>query len=150
MNLKEFRSKTIIEPFRIRSVEPIHRTTAAYREEAMIRVGHNDARAMLPHISPTQYPAWSLNNALYLLGGVRGVEIGTVMFGLQPDGSEKPAPMDLVRLAFPRRVYTQSHADYLLEVIQAAFDQRNQLPGYRIVEQTPTLRHFTVRMEPIE
>ncbi|MCA9891221.1 MAG: tryptophanase, partial [Anaerolineae bacterium] len=72
-----------------------------------------DARAMLPHIPDDQYPAWSLTNALYLLGGVRGVEIGSVMFGMQPDGTEKPAPMDLVRLAFPRRVYTQSHVDYL-------------------------------------
>jgi tryptophanase len=72
-----------------------------------------DARAMLPHIPADQYPAWSLCNALYLLGGVRGVEIGSVMFGLQPDGSEKPAALELVRLAFPRRVYTQSHVDYL-------------------------------------
>jgi tryptophanase len=104
---------------------------------------------MLPHIPPTQYPAWSLNNALYLLDGVRGAEIGTFMFGLQPDGTEKPAAMELVRLAFPRRVYTQSHADYVLEVIRATHDQRKQLPGYRIVEQARTLRHFTARLEPI-
>jgi tryptophanase len=91
------------------------------------------AREMLPHIPPAQYPAWSLNNALYLLGGVRGVEIGTVMFGLQPDVTEKPAAMELVRLAFPRRVYTQSHVDYLAEVILASHAQRDQLRGYRIV-----------------
>ena len=108
-----------------------------------------DAREMLPHISPLQYPAWSLNNALYLLGGVRGVEIGSVMFGLQPDGTEKPAEMELVRLAFPRRVYTQSHVDYLAEVILAVHAQRDHLPGYRIVEQAPVLRHFTARLEPI-
>ena len=108
-----------------------------------------DARAMLPQIAPTQYPAWSLNNALYLLGGVRGVEIGTVMFGLQPDGTEKPAQMDLVRLAFPRRTYTQSHVDYLAEVILEVYARRESLPPYRIVEQAPVLRHFTIRMEPI-
>jgi tryptophanase len=108
-----------------------------------------DAREMLPHIPPTEYPAWSLNNALYLLGGVRGVEIGTMMFGLQPDGSEKPAPMELVRLAFPRRVYTQSHVDYLAEVVVEAVAQRDQLRGYRIVCQMSALRHFTVRLEPL-
>jgi tryptophanase len=108
-----------------------------------------DAREMLPHVPPTQYPAWSLNNALYLVGGVRGVGIGTVMFGLQPDGTEKPAAMELVRLAFPRRVYTQSHVDYLAEVILAVHAERDQLPGYRIVWQAPILRHFTIRMEPI-
>ena len=108
-----------------------------------------DARAMLPHIPPLQYPAWSLNNALYLLGGVRGVEIGTVMFGLHPDGGEQPAAMDLVRLAFPRRVYTQSHVDFLVEVILEVYAQRERLPGYRIVWQSPTLRHFTARLEPL-
>ncbi|MBE2184032.1 MAG: tryptophanase [Anaerolineae bacterium] len=108
-----------------------------------------DARAMLPHIPPMQYPGWSLNNALYLLGGVRGVEIGTVMFGLQPDGSEQPARMDLVRLAFPRRTYAQSHVDYLAEVIIEVFAQRNSLPPYRIISQAPVLRHFTVQLEPI-
>ncbi len=91
-----------------------------------------DAREMLPHIPPLQYPAWSLNNALYLVGGVRGVEIGSVMFGLQPDGSERPAAKELVRLAFPRRVYTQSHVDYLAEVILAVNAQRERLTGYRI------------------
>jgi tryptophanase len=108
-----------------------------------------DAREMLSHIPPLQYPAWSLNNALYLLGGVRGVEIGTVMFGLQPDGTEQPAAMDLVRLAFPRRVYTQSHVDYLAEVILAVNAQRDRVPGHRIVWQAPVLRHFTARLQPI-
>jgi len=108
-----------------------------------------DAREMLPHIPPVQYPAWSLNNALYLLGGVRGAEIGTVMFGLQPDGTEQPAASELVRLAFPRRTYTQSHVDYLAEVILEAYAQREALPGYRIIEQAPALRHFTARLEPV-
>lgn len=109
-----------------------------------------DAKKILPHINPTQYPAWSLNNALYLLGGIRGVEIGTVMFGKQPDGSEKPAAMELVRLAFPRRVYTQSHVDYLAEVIISAFDQREKLRGYEIVSGPDVLRHFSARLKPIE
>jgi tryptophanase len=108
-----------------------------------------DARAMLPRIPPLQYPAWSLNNALYLAGGVRGVEIGTVMFGLQPDGTERPAPMDLVRLAFPRRVYTQSHVDYVAEVVIGVSAEADSLPGYRIAWQAPALRHFTARFEPI-
>lgn len=109
-----------------------------------------DAKEMLPHIKPTGYPAWSFNNALYLLGGVRGVEIGTVMFGKQPDGSEKPAAMELVRLAFPRRVYTQSHVDYLAEVIISAFRQREQLRGYKIVSAPDVLRHFSARLRPID
>jgi len=109
-----------------------------------------DAREMLPHISPTDYPAWSLNNALYILGGIRGVEIGTVMFGKQPDGSEKPTSMDLVRLAFPRRVYTQSHVDYLAEVIIHAYKQREQLTGYRIISAPDVLRHFSAHLVPIE
>jgi tryptophanase len=108
-----------------------------------------DARAMLPHIPESQYPAWSLNNALYLAGGVRGVEIGSIMFGRQPDGSEQSAPMDLVRLAFPRRVYTQSHVDYLAEIILAIHERRESIPGHRIVWQAPILRHFTIRMEPV-
>ncbi len=108
-----------------------------------------DARAMLSHIPDEQYPAWSLVNALYLVGGVRGVEIGSVMFGRQPDGSEVPAPMDLVRLAFPRRVYTQSHVDYLAEIIIAINERKAMVPGHRIVWQAPVLRHFTARLEPV-
>jgi tryptophanase len=108
-----------------------------------------DAREALPHIPPLQYPAWSLNNAFYLVGGVRGVEIGTVMFGRHPDGRETPAPMDLVRLAFPRRSYTQSHVDYLAEVVCHVHEERASLRGYRIVAQSPALRHFTARLEPM-
>jgi len=107
-----------------------------------------DAKQMLPHIDSLEFPAWSLANALYLLGGVRAVEIGSVMFGLQPDGTEKPAAMELVRLAFPRRVYTQSHVDYLLEVILAANEQKDLLKGYKIISAPPVLRHFSARLEP--
>jgi len=109
-----------------------------------------DAKKMLPHIPPLQYPAWAFNNALYLLGGIRGVEIGSVMFGRQPDGSEKPANMELVRLAFPRRVYTQSHVDYLSEIIIAAYQQRDKLSGYEIVDSPEVLRHFSAELQPLD
>ena len=107
-----------------------------------------DAKGMLPHIPQSEYPAWALSLILYLEGGVRGVEIGSVMFGQQPDGSEKPAAMELVRLAFPRRVYTQSHVDYLAEVILHVNDIKDQIRGVRMVESPPVLRHFSARLEP--
>jgi tryptophanase len=102
-----------------------------------------DARALLPHIPPLAYPGIALANALYTEGGVRGVEIGTVMFGRQPDGTEVPPPMDLVRLAIPRRVYTQSHIDYVAEVVLAVAAARATLRGYRIASAPAVLRHFT-------
>ena len=107
-----------------------------------------DAKAMLPHIPQIEYPAWSLSLALYLIGGVRSVEIGSVMFGHQPDGSEKPAEMELVRLAFPRRVYTQSHVDYLAEALLYINGIKQRVRGIRIVESPELLRHFSVRCEP--
>jgi tryptophanase len=109
-----------------------------------------DAKEMLPQIDPLEYPAWSLTNALYLIGGVRAVEIGSVMFGLQPDGSEKPAAMELVRLAIPRRVYTQSHVDYLAEVVIHAYEQRKKLKGYKIISGPSVLRHFSAKLQPVE
>jgi tryptophanase len=81
---------------------------------------------------------------------VRGCEIGTVMFGRRPDGSEQAAAMDLVRLAVPRRTYTQSHVDYVIEVCEAVAGRAHELPGYRIVWEPPALRHFTARFEPLE
>ena len=87
--------------------------------------------------------------ALYREGGIRGCEIGTVMFGVHPDGSETPAAMELVRLAIPRRVYTQSHIDYVIEVARWVGKRAEELRGYRIVEQPAQLRHFTARFEPI-
>jgi tryptophanase len=109
-----------------------------------------DAAALLSHLPPSAFPAQALCVELYLLGGVRGVEIGSVMFG-RPlgDGSEEPAPMELVRLAIPRRVYTQSHIDYVAEVVAAAGARAPELRGYRIVEQGKWLRHFTARFEPL-
>jgi tryptophanase len=109
-----------------------------------------DARALLPHIPPSQYPAQALAAELYLEGGVRGVEIGSVMFGRpRPDGTEEPAAMELVRLAIPRRTYTQSHIDYVAEVILEVAGRAGNLRGYRIVESAPWLRHFTARFEPL-
>lgn len=109
-----------------------------------------DAAALLPHIPPSQYPAQSLAVALYRIGGVRGVEIGSVMFGKpNPDGSETPAAMELVRLAIPRRTYTQSHVDYVGEVIAEVARRKADLRGYRIVQQAPWLRHFTAAFEPL-
>jgi tryptophanase len=104
---------------------------------------------MLPHVPPLEYPGQSLCVALYVEGGVRGVEIGTVMFGHHPDGSETPAAADLVRLAIPRRTYTQSHVDYVIEVVRWVAARASQLPGYRITHQPEQLRHFTARFEPL-
>jgi tryptophanase len=109
-----------------------------------------DAKALLPHIPPHQYPAQSLAVELYRVGGVRGTEIGSVMFGKPGrDGAEVPAPMELVRLAVPRRTYTQSHVDYVGEVIRETARRAERLRGLRIVEQAAWLRHFTARFEPV-
>jgi tryptophanase len=108
-----------------------------------------DAQAFLPHIPPLELPGIALVNELYLEGGVRSVELGTVMFGKRDaDGTEYPASLELVRLAFPRRTYTQSHFDYLIEVIEAVWQRREQLGGYRICHQPPILRHFTSHFQP--
>ena len=87
--------------------------------------------------------------ALYREGGIRGCEIGTVMFGLHPDGSETPGPMELVRLAIPRRVYTQSHIDYVIEAIAELYEQHDTLKGLRITEEPPALRHFTAKFAEV-
>ncbi|WP_299381523.1 tryptophanase, partial [uncultured Kiloniella sp.] len=108
-----------------------------------------DARRWLSHIAPLEYPGQAVACALYEQGGIRGCEIGTVMFGRAPDGTEKPAAMDLVRLAIPRRVYTQSHADYMVEVFEELSAIKDTLPGYRITKEPKMLRHFTASFEPL-
>ncbi len=108
-----------------------------------------DARALLPHLDPLHYPGQALACALYEEGGVRGCEIGTVMFGLHPDGSETPAALDLVRLAIPRRTYTQSHIDYVIEVVLRVARKAGDLPGLHIVSQPRQLRHFTAQFVPL-
>jgi len=137
--------------YRIRSTE--------YLADALVAAGvpivrpagghavYLDARALLPHVPPLEYPGQSLAVALYEAGGIRGCEIGTVMFGMHPDGTEEPAATDLVRLAIPRRTYTQSHVDYVIEVVTAVAARAADLGGYRIVEQPAQLRHFTARFE---
>ena len=101
-----------------------------------------DARSFLPHISSDQFPGVALAAELYLEGGIRSVEIGTLMFAAS-------AQMDLVRLAIPRRVYTQSHIDYLVEVILEVFKKREGIRGMKLTYQAPFLRHFTARLTPI-
>jgi tryptophanase len=135
--------------------------STAYLGEALVEAGvpcvrpigghavYLDAAALLPHIPPLEYPGQALACALYREGGIRGCEIGTVMFGRRPDGSESPAPMELVRLAIPRRVYTQSHVDYVIEVIAWVAARASSLRGMRIVEQPSALRHFTARFAPV-
>lgn len=108
-----------------------------------------DARAWLPHIKPLEYPGQALAVALYELGGIRGCEIGTVMFGAHPDGTETPGVMDLVRLAISRRTYTQSHADYLVEVFAELTDIKDSLSGFRITSQPKLMRHFTCQFEKL-
>ncbi|NTU72294.1 MAG: tryptophanase [Coriobacteriia bacterium] len=110
-----------------------------------------DAKRIASHIPPTQYPGVAVANAMYELGGVRACEIGTLMFGHRDPatGEEVAGPRELVRLAIPRRVYTQSHMDYVIEVVARVYEERESLPGYRVTEQAPFLRHFSAKLEPI-
>jgi tryptophanase len=135
--------------------------STAYLGEALVASGvpcvqpigghavYIDAGALLSHVPPLEYPGQAVAVALYREGGIRSSEIGTVMFGQHPDGSEAPAAMELVRLAVPRRVYTQSHIDYVIEVVRWVAERAGDLRGFRIVEQPAQLRHFTARFEPI-
>ncbi|MEK6612312.1 MAG: tryptophanase [Gemmatimonadota bacterium] len=108
-----------------------------------------DARQWLSHIPQSEYPGWALSLVLYLEGGIRACEIGSVMFGRQPDGTEKSSDLELLRLAFPRRVYTQSHMDYVCEVLLHVNTLAPRIRGVKIVEQPPALRHFTAKFAPL-
>jgi len=110
-----------------------------------------DADAFLPHVEPLELPGQALVAELYLEGGIRAVEVGTVMFGSRdPEtGEEEPAKMELVRLAVPRRVYTQSHVDYMVEAIVNVFRRREEIGGFRFAYQADVLRHFTAGFEPL-
>jgi tryptophanase len=101
-----------------------------------------DARGFVPHIPLDQFPGQALAAELYLEGGIRSVEIGSLMFG-------KVARMDLVRLAIPRRTYTQSHIDYVIEIITEVWQRRSQIRGLRLTYEPPFLRHFTAKLEPV-
>jgi tryptophanase len=139
--------------YRVRSTEYLGEALDRAGIPVVLPVGghavYMDARELLPHIPPLEYPGQALAVALYLEGGIRGCEIGTVMFGRRPDGTEEPAAMDLVRLAIPRRTYTQSHVDYVIEVCEHVARRAGGLRGLRIVEEPPALRHFTARFEPV-
>jgi tryptophanase len=139
--------------YRIRSTAYLGEALAAAGVPVVQPIGGHavyiDAAALLPHVPALQYPGQALAVALYREGGIRGCEIGSVMFGRRPDGSEAPAAMELVRLAIPRRVYTQSHIDYVIEVATSVAAGAAALRGMRIVQQPAALRHFTARFEPM-
>jgi tryptophanase len=139
--------------YRIRSTEYLGEGVTAAGIPCVQPIGghavYMDAAALLPHIPPLEYPGQALAVALYREGGIRGCEIGSVMFGMHPDGTETPSRMELVRLAIPRRVYTQSHVDYVIEVARWVAERAGDLRGFRIVDQPKSLRHFTARFEPI-
>jgi len=140
--------------YRIRSVQYVNEGLDALGIPVMKPAGGHaifiDAKKLLPQIQPLQYPGQSLAVALYIQGGIRSAEIGSFMFGRQPDGSEKAAPMELVRLAMPRRVYTQAQADYIIECFQELRDGFAAVPGLEITWEPSSLRHFTARLRPVE
>jgi tryptophanase len=141
--------------YRIRSVEYVgERFTAMGIPIVQPTGGHAiyiDAKKLLPHIPPYEYPGQTVVSELFRLGGIRSVEIGSVMFGKYDTQTGKliSPVMELVRLAIPRRVYTQSHMDYVVEVAEEFVRRKNQLKGFRIIEEAPMLRHFTAKFEPI-
>ena len=141
--------------YRIRSIEYLTEKLIAAGVPVMRPAGGHavylDAKAFLPHIPVDQYPGQALVGALYLEGGIRSVEIGSLMFGkYDENGKLVPAMMELVRLAIPRRVYTQSHIDYVAEVIIDLFAKRAQIKGLEITYEAPVLRHFTARLREID
>ena len=153
IGLKEVMEEDYLK-YRIRSIEYIGDKLDAVGVPYIKPTGGHavylDAKAFLPQIPANEYPGQALCGELFLEGGVRGVEIGTVMFGkYDANGKTIPAPMELVRLAIPRRVYTQSHIDYVAEVIIKVFQRRKEIKGYKIVYETPLLRHFTARFEQL-
>ena len=139
--------------YRIRTVEYLsERMTAAGIPTVRPAGGHAlylDAKSWLSHIPQSEYPGWALSVALYTVGGIRACEIGSVMFGKQPDATEKFSELELVRLAFPRRVYTQSHMDYVCEVLIYLHTVKDKIRGVKIVQQPSALRHFTAKFAPV-
>ncbi len=151
IGLKEVLDENYLQ-YRIRSIEYLTEKLVDAGVPVMRPAGGHavylDAKAMLPHIPSEKYPGQALVGALYLEGGVRGVEIGSLMFGkYDSDGTLIPAMMELVRLAIPRRVYTQSHIDYVAEVIIEVYKNRENIRGLAIEYESPALRHFTVRLK---
>ena len=138
--------------YRIRSIEYLGDKLLAAGIPIVTPTGGHalylDAKRWLPHIPQSEYPAWALSCVLYVEGGIRAAEIGSVMFGRQPDGSERPANLELVRLAFPRRVYTQSHVDYVAEVLLHVNTMAHRIRGVRMLDAPEVLRHFTATFAP--
>jgi tryptophanase len=131
-------------------VDHLHRAGVPVLRPAGGHAVYLDAGRFLPHIPPLEYPGQSLAVELYRHAGIRGVEIGTVMAGRDPvTHEERPAVHELVRLALPRRVYTQSHMDYVVEATLEVFDHRESLRGYRITDEPPFLRHFSATFVPL-
>lgn len=141
--------------YRIRSIEYLGEKLVAAGVPIIEPPGGHaiylDAKRFIPNIPPDQYPGQSIVVALYIEGGIRSVEIGSVMFGKYNEaGRLIPPPMELVRLAIPRRVYTQSHIDYVLEIILEVYNNRSSLKGYNIIYEAPMLRHFTAKFEELK
>jgi len=154
IGLKEVMDENYLQ-YRIRSIEYLTEKLVNAGVPVMLPSGGHavylDAKAFLPQIPVSQYPGQALVAALYASGGIRCVEIGSLMFGkYDNEGKLIPAMMELVRLAIPRRVYTQSHIDYVAEVIIEVFKSRNQLKGLEITYEAPTLRHFTAELREVE
>lgn len=140
--------------YRLRSIEYMGEKLSAAGVPMILPTGGHaiylDAKAFLPHIPANELPGVALANALYLAGGIRGVEIGSLMFGKYDEtGSHVAPPMELVRLAIPRRVYTQSHIDYVCEVIIEVYQKKEDFKGYKITYESPLLRHFTAEMSAL-
>jgi len=153
IGLKEVMDENYLQ-YRIRSIEYLANKLIAAGVPIMQPAGGHavylDAKKFLSHIPVTQYPGQALVGALYLHGGIRSVEIGSLMFGKYDDNKQLiPAQLELVRLAIPRRVYTQSHIDYVAEVIIEVFNARDKIRGLQIVEEATILRHFTVKLKQL-
>ena len=153
IGLEEVMDESYLQ-YRIRSMEYLTEKLVAAGVPVMQPAGGHavylDAKSFLPHIPPSQYPGQALVCALYVEGGIRAVEIGSLMFGKYDEQHELvPATLELVRLAIPRRVYTQSHIDYVAEVIIEVYQKRNEIKGLQITEEAPLLRHFTAKLKPL-
>jgi len=141
--------------YRIRSVEYLGEKLTKSGVPILLPPGGHaiylDARRFAPHIAPEQFPGQSVVCELYVVGGIRSVEIGSVMFGKKDTATGRfiPPAMELVRLAIPRRVYTQSHIDYVIECVIDTHERRAELPGYTITYEAPMLRHFTAQFSPV-
>ena len=153
--LKEITDKNYLE-YRARSISYLAEKALSYDIPVVQPAGGHalyiDAKTFLPNIPPHEYPGHSVACEIYLIGGVRAVELGTLAFGVANENGEPdtPATHELVRLAAPRRTYTQSHFDYVAEVLEKLAEKKDKLKGYKILEQPKLLRHFTAKLEPLK